>query len=160
MSSRILVKSFTCSLQALIVWMYVAPSALGCTPDMAVGWYLWVTPPSLSYEDYGIHGNNSIVCYLYIALNGAVHSTACVPSPNYTVDTVPSGNLTIDENCRVTGTLTYRIRSSMLYTFNVNEVLFRSGDGSRLTGYAHALVNGLDQAFISNELVLVRPPLY
>lgn len=96
-----------------------------CTREMIVGNWYWVSPPTSS------------VCVLRIDLDGLVTSLNCKPPlPSWGIVSQPQGNLNIDGNCKVTGTIRYTVRTSTgtSCTRSQSMNIYRAIDGSRLAG--------------------------
>jgi hypothetical protein len=100
-----------------------------CSQSMIVGTWQSVIAPG------------PFACAFNIAANGAVTPVNCTLLPNYSFISAPSGSLTIDQTCRVSGSMSYSwcspIPSGPLncYTYQLLITAWRSADGSRITGY-------------------------
>jgi hypothetical protein len=84
--------------------------------------------------------NTVFACPITISTNGTVTPGTCTfgpPELPYVLVQPPSGTLTIDRACHVTGSISYSFSSSSLPN-NISAALvpslWRSADGSRLTG--------------------------
>jgi hypothetical protein len=90
-------------------------------------------------------------CPITIAANGAVSPGNCTtPDAGMTV-TPPSGTLTIDSVCHVTGAINYAVvekgSSYSSYSALISVSLWRSTDGSRLSGFQQWTVRGSSYLF-------------
>ena len=82
-------------------------------------------------------------CPLNVSLNGSITPGNCSApaSPTATIQRPPTGVLSIDSSCHITGTMSYTYFDPVLFspqpvTWNLTLILFRSTDGSRLSGSA------------------------
>jgi hypothetical protein len=78
----------------------------------------------------------NLVCPITIAFNGAVSSAQC---ENSDLTTPPSGALTMDTLCHVTGSISYVVGSDETYSVSLS--MWLSADGSRISGYG-TVANG------------------
>jgi hypothetical protein len=106
-----------------------------CTPSMIVG--TWQGAFAYGTPFYGTAQNNGFSCPLNIAADGTVTSGACIVGSEITVSPAPSGILMIDKACHVVGSITFGYCNpgrSCVNTWQMSVSLWRSVDGSRLTG--------------------------
>jgi hypothetical protein len=106
-----------------------------CTPSMIVG--TWQAAFGYGAPLYGTAQNNGFSCPLSISADGKVTAGQCTLGSGITVAPVPSGVLTIDNACHVVGSLTFGYCNpgrSCVNSWQMTVSLWRSGDGSRLTG--------------------------
>ena len=106
-----------------------------CTPSMIAG--TWHAAFGYGTPVYGTAQNNGFACPLTIAPNGTINSGACIVGSTMTVSSPPSGTLTIDRSCHVVGLITFGYCNpgrSCINSWEMSVSLWRSADGSRLTG--------------------------
>jgi hypothetical protein len=106
-----------------------------CSPSMIVG--TWQAAFGYGTPIYGTAQNNGFSCPLNIAANGTITSGPCVVGSGVTVSPVPSGVVTIDNKCHVAGSITFGYCNpgrSCVNSWQMSVSLWRSADGSRLTG--------------------------
>jgi hypothetical protein len=106
-----------------------------CTPGMIVG--TWQAAFGYGAPLYGTAQNNGFSCPLNITADGKVTAGQCTLGSGITVAPVPSGVLTIDNACHVVGSITFGYCNpgrSCVNSWQMTVSLWRSGDGSRLTG--------------------------
>jgi hypothetical protein len=80
-------------------------------------------------------GNIAFACPMRISLSGAISFGTCTAGlPDGTVPQ-PSGTLTIDRTCNITGTISYSVCSATYFggcvPRQISVSLWRSGDGTR-----------------------------
>jgi hypothetical protein len=106
-----------------------------CTTAMIVG--TWQAAFGYGTPVYGTGQNNGFSCPLHVAANGTVTSGTFILGSGVTVSPVPAGTLTIDNKCHVAGVLTFGYCNpgrSCINAWQMSVSLWRSADGSRLTG--------------------------
>lgn len=106
-----------------------------CSSAMIVG--TWQAAFGYGTPFYGTAQNNGFSCPLNIAADGTVTSGTCVLGSTMTVSPAPSGVLTIDNKCHVAGSMTFGYCNpgrSCVTAWQMSVSLWRSADGSRLTG--------------------------
>jgi hypothetical protein len=118
-----------------------------CSQSMIVGttWHVFM---------FGIYYNTTpsgFSCPLSIAANGTVTSGTCLSPPSsstsFTLSQPPTGMLTIDRSCHVTGTVNFSFLDPNSFgllpvSMQLKMTLWRSADGSRLSG--SAFLSGID----------------
>ena len=124
----------------------VAPAAAQsypCDESMILGKWVMV----LGAETSNLVGPGmGVSCQVTIGTNGALTTSSCANlGPSMTITAPPKGTLTIDSTCYVHGTVSYRWTNNgvcpfgtVIFTYNeaMSPQLWRSLDGSRLSGYA------------------------
>jgi hypothetical protein len=90
-------------------------------------------------------------CPISIAADGSASPGNCTtPDAGMTV-TPPSGTLAIDAACHVTGTISYAVvekgSSYSSYSAQISVSLWRSADGSRLSGFQQWTIRGASYLF-------------
>jgi hypothetical protein len=106
-----------------------------CDPSMIVG--TWQAAFAYGTPIYGTAQNNGFSCPLNVAANGTITSGTCILGSGITVSPVPSGMVTIDRSCHVAGSITFGYCNpgrSCVNSWQMSVSLWRSADGSRLTG--------------------------
>jgi hypothetical protein len=106
-----------------------------CNTSMIVG--TWQAAFGYGAPIYGTAQNNGFSCPLNIAADGKVTAGQCTLGSSITVSPLPSGVITIDNACHVVGSLTFGYCNpgrSCVNSWQMTVSLWRSGDGSRLTG--------------------------
>jgi hypothetical protein len=106
-----------------------------CDPSMIVG--TWQAAFGYGTPLYGTAQNNGFSCPLNVAANGTITSGTCIVGSGVTVSPVPSGAVTIDKSCHVAGSITFGYCNpgrSCVNSWQMSVSLWRSADGSRLTG--------------------------
>jgi hypothetical protein len=92
---------------------------------------------------------SSFACPVNIAANGSITAGTCETGSQIAVPHPPAGYLTINRSCRVTGSITYSVCYSncangvctpdcvnLQASMQLTPSLWRSGDGTRLSGTA------------------------
>ena len=103
--------------------------------------------------------NIAFACPMRISLSGAVSFGTCTTGlPDGTVPQ-PTGTLTIDRTCNVTGTISYSVCSATYFggcvPRQISVSLWRSGDGTRLTGFQKIInPNDSSQSFTGFSYML------
>jgi hypothetical protein len=103
-----------------------------CTQSMIVDttWQVLFQPGSLA-----------VACSITIAADGTITPTNCTQTNGIAgFIALPSGKLTIDQACHVTGSVAYNIcilNSDCGRNVQLSISAWRSADGSRLTGFVH-----------------------
>jgi hypothetical protein len=118
----------------------VGPSGSGsrlprCDTSMIVG--TWQAAFGYGAPIYGTAQNNGFSCPLNVSADGKVTAGQCTLGSSITVSPLPSGVMTIDNACHVVGSITFGYCNpgrSCVNAWQMNVSLWRSGDGSRLTG--------------------------
>lgn len=117
-------------------------------------WGLMLMDPSLGPS----------ACAITIAANGAVGTISCSNNggEDYTFDTLPSGTLTVQSSCSVTGNISFaQGPSHSVGTYNLSPLaLWLSADGSRLSGFSTGTVtysNSSGQVWTQVELIYTGP---
>ena len=141
-----------------------------CDQSMITG--MWVLPAL---------GSGNAMCKINIGTSGAFSSSCLIYTggATYTIQAQPTGTLTIDKTCHVTGEISYVWNVSgscgpgnytYTYTEKLSPQLWRSLDGSRLSGYMTDVVSytessskcgnhgGTFQPSYSSELTLIPQP--
>jgi hypothetical protein len=111
------------------------PKLPACTSSMIVG--TWYAAFGYGSPIYGTAQNNGFACPLNVAANGAITSGTCILGSAMTVSPVPSGAVAIDKSCHVVGSITFGYCNpgrSCINSWEMSVSLWRSADGSRLTG--------------------------
>jgi hypothetical protein len=106
-----------------------------CNTSMIVG--TWQAAFGYGAPIYGTAQNNGFSCPLTIAADGKVTAGQCTLGSSITVSPLPSGVVSIDNACHVVGSLTFGYCNpgrSCVNSWQMTVSLWRSGDGSRLTG--------------------------
>ena len=106
-----------------------------CNTTMIVG--TWQAAFGYGAPIYGTAQNNGFSCPLTISNEGKVTSGPCTLGSGVTVAPMPAGVLTIDRACHVVGSITFGYCNpgrSCVNSWQMTVSLWRSGDGSRLTG--------------------------
>jgi hypothetical protein len=83
--------------------------------------------------------NHGFSCPIGISSNGTLSFGNCTTAKNVTIARAPSGMLTIDRTCHAIGSITYDFSDDQWGGGTVQEELslWRSSDGSRLSGSRH-----------------------
>jgi hypothetical protein len=110
-----------------------------CTQSMIAGTWHAV----LNQNNFAVHQDSTaFACAITVAADGTIAPTNCTLLPGMTFIEPPSGKLTIDRACHVTGSISYNtcaIASGTGGECGVSVQLsisaWRSADGSRLTGF-------------------------
>jgi hypothetical protein len=114
--------------------------------------------------------NTGFACLIAISSTGSISSTAsnCAINPTRDIITPMTGHLLINRTCKLTGQITYSTSESgnppITISSSNNLTLYRSLDGSRLTGYTlqtivYSCTNcGTDYSLIPAELTLIPQP--
>lgn len=127
-----------------------------CSQPMLIGKWLF-SPPGLGTEGFA--------CPISIGATGTISSSgSCTLSPGWSTVQPPSGILSISSTCHVTGSISYSYCSTSPHTtcsastINVTEAvkLWRSLDGSRLTGYS--ILSYAGQAFSVGPFEIIYKP--
>jgi hypothetical protein len=93
-----------------------------------------------AYFSYG-----GLACPITIAANGSITAGTCKTVSTIALPHPPAGSLTIDRSCHVTGSITYSVCYprgdtpdcvNEQQSYQVTPSLWRSGDGTRLSGTA------------------------
>jgi hypothetical protein len=102
-----------------------------------------------------------LACPVSIAANGAVAAGNCVVSPGMGITILhpPAGTLTIDRSCHVTGSIAFDVCigdcTNHDYSVQIMPSLWRSGDGTRLSGTGLIACTGDCSGSFINPLELV-----
>jgi hypothetical protein len=121
-----------------------APTLPACSQSMIVGTWQALFAPGVSNPlapGFPIYPNFS--CPVSISTNGSLTTDKCALNDNFTLTQQPSGQLTIDRTCHVTGSIGYSICNQINgacaaqtdYVIQTEVSLWRSRDGSRLSGF-------------------------
>jgi hypothetical protein len=111
-----------------------------CNQSMITGSWVFTDPTGEAGPGFG----SGLACIIAISSTGAMESSvsSCNIAPNTFDSFVPmTGSLTIHPSCKVTGKITWSVTTSgarlptQTFSFTSNLTLWRSLDGSRLTGY-------------------------
>jgi hypothetical protein len=126
----------------IAIWMlFVVPASaqllgfpLPCSQAMIVGTWQGVFG--------GPYGGNTFACAVHVTTTGSVAVGACAIPEGEMINSF-SGILTIDRTCHVTGNISFVLIDSLGQAVWQQSVsLWRSSDGSRLTGYQQLSING------------------
>jgi hypothetical protein len=130
-----------------------APKLPVCSPSMIAGrWQAvftasWVSPGYFS-------------CAISVSPNGSLTASNCLPG-GYSFSQLPSGTLTIDRTCHVTGTMTYSVCINGCAfpstSFQILPSLWRSIDGSRLSGYYNVVSGASNVCSGEGPCALILP---
>jgi hypothetical protein len=129
-----------------------------CSQSMIVG----------TWQAYFSQG---IACPINIAANGAITAGTCEIGSVVALVHPPAGSLTINRSCRVTGSITYTFCTNSCDANNVctpdcvngqvpiqmTPSLWRSGDGTRLSGTALNSCTTVGQSYNCNGSSWVTP---
>ena len=113
----------------------LGPKLHACSQSMIVGTWQAVFWPA---------STRGFACPISIADNGTLTPGTCtLPDSNFTLTQVPSGSMTIDRACHVVGSIAYTFcdppySGSSCQTYQQSVSLWRSSDGSRLSGFQHS----------------------
>lgn len=163
------------ALAALLTTSAAFAQSYPCSQSMIMG--NWVTANL---------GAGGAICHLKIGTNGALTPSDCLLSFGNQYIVLPKGTLTIDGTCHVTGTVSFTWTSTysnacydpitgnpITYTLTYAEALspqlWRSLDGSRLSGYTNetetvsttnktCYAGGVNQVRTPLELILIPQP--
>jgi hypothetical protein len=121
-----------------LVWMFLGLSTASaqtggalplCSQRMLVGtWQAVFNTGAGFYQNF--------VCPVSISSNGTLAAGTCTFFANVTASELPSGSLLIDRSCLVTGLINYTTSNPSQLSVS----LWRSADGSRLSGFAEICV--------------------
>jgi hypothetical protein len=125
-----------------------------CTQSMIVGpWHAVLNQNNYVQQFNG----TSFACAITIAADGTITPTNCTLLPGMTFIELPSGKLTIDRACHVTGSISYNTCMSSTagggacgVSVQLSISAWRSVDGSRLTGFQQWQCPGQGVACLSN----------
>ena len=98
--------------------------------------------------------NHGFSCPIGISSDGTLSFGNCATAKNVTIARPPSGMLTIDRTCHVVGSITYVVTDDQWGGGTAQESfsLWRSSDGSRLSGTRHFVccdqVGGIPQDWV------------
>jgi hypothetical protein len=122
-----------------------AAKSPACTQSMIVGTWqaVFTSVAPLTFRVFA--------CPIGIDATGTLSPGSCVTPDTAMTVTPPTGTLTIDRTCHVTGTISYvvteRPSSYSSYTAQLSVSLWRSIDGSKLSGSQRWTVRGSSYLF-------------
>jgi hypothetical protein len=132
-----------------------------CSQSMIAGKWVFAA----SHPAFGV-GLQSFACPIAIAPDGKTSTSGrcTVQSSQLSLVTSPSGKLSIDSSCHVTGTISWKqcfppncTASTESLTFVVQ--LWRSLDGSRLSGFASVSITNVSDIYVLPfELTYIPQP--
>jgi hypothetical protein len=152
---------FVVGISGLLVASTSFAQSFPCTQSMIAG--NWVFAASKPASGVGLQ---SFACAIAIAPDGTTSTSGrcMVQSSQLSLVTSPSGKLSIDSSCHVTGTISWKQCSPTNCTASTESLTFavqlwRSLDGSRLSGFASVSITAVSDIYVLPfELTYIPQP--